>query len=147
MPRSALFELWFSCRINGLKNWTGIATGTSGTEVFLGRGVYRVPGSARETAVKSLIATPTFAAAAALIVLSLSAPAQAAAWREYPWCAVIDYGDGGVSWECNYRTIEECYPNVLAGNKGTCTQNPAGGGPQASAPAVSHKPHKRHVQQ
>jgi hypothetical protein len=67
--------------------------------------------------------------------------------REYPWCAVIDYGDGGVSWECNYRTIEECYPNVLAGNKGTCTQNPAGGGPQASAPAVSHKPHKRHVQQ
>jgi len=96
---------------------------------------------------KSLIAPSTFATSAALIVLSVSAPAQAAAWREYPWCAVIDYGDGGVSWECNYRTIEECYPNVLADNKGTCTQNPAAGGPQASAPAVSHKPRKRHAQQ
>jgi hypothetical protein len=101
--------------------------------------------------VKSLIATPTLAAAAALIVLftllGLNAPAHAAAWRENPWCAVIDYGDGGVSWECNYRTFEECYPNVLAGNKGTCTQNPAGGGAQASAPAAPHKPRKRHAQQ
>ena len=105
-----------------------------------------------ENVVKSLIATPTFAAAAAFIVLStlldLNTPAaQAAAWRENPWCAVVDYGDGGVSWECNYRTFEECYPYVLAGNRGTCTQNPAGGGPQASVPAASHKPRKRHAQQ
>ena len=64
-----------------------------------------------------------------------------------PWCAVIDYGDGGVTWECSYRTFEECYPNVIAGNKGTCTQNPYGGGPQASAPAVPHKPRKRQAHQ
>ena len=95
---------------------------------------------------KSLIATPTFAAAAALIVCLTASPADAAAWRENPWCAVIDYGDGGVTWECSYRTFEECYPNVIAGNKGTCTQNPAAGGPQASAPAVSQKPRKRHAQ-
>ncbi len=54
------------------------------------------------------------------------------AWRENPWCAVIDYGDGGVTWDCNYRTFEECYPNVLAGNKGSCNLNPAGPGPQAA---------------
>jgi len=97
--------------------------------------------------VKSPIATPTFAAAAALIVCLNASAAHAAAWRENPWCAVIDYGDGGVTWECSYRTFEECYPNVIAGNKGTCTQNPAGGGTQASAPAVSHKPRKRQAHQ
>ena len=101
---------------------------------------------------KTPIVRSIVAAAAALTLLDLNldlnAPAaQAAGWRENPWCAVVDYGDGGVSWECNYRTFEECYPYVLAGNRGTCTQNPAGGGPQAAASAVSHKPRKRHVQQ
>ena len=72
--------------------------------------------------------------------------AQAAAWRENPWCAVIDYGDGGVTWECNYRTFEECYPNVLAGNKGFCNLNPAAG-PQAAPPLAYHKPTRRHAQQ
>src|SRR5258708_22300210 len=90
-----------------------------------------------------------FAAAAAFAaLLSLDGPAAhaAAPWRENPWCAVIDYGDGGVTWECNYRTFEECYPNVLAGNKGFCNLNPAGPGPQAAA-AAAYQPHrKRHVQ-
>ena len=85
-----------------------------------------------------------FAAAAFAAVLSLDVPAgHAATWRENPWCAVIDYGDGGVTWECNYRTFEECYPNVLAGNKGSCNLNPAGPGPQAATPAAYH-PHKKH---
>ena len=67
-------------------------------------------------------------------------------WRENPWCAVIDYGDGGVTWECNYRTFEECYPNVLAGNKGSCNLNPAGPGPQAATPAAYQPRKKRHAQ-
>ena len=59
---------------------------------------------------------------------------------------MIDYGDGGVTWECNYRTFEECYPNVLAGNKGSCNLNPAGPGPQAATP-TAYQPHKkRHAQ-
>ena len=78
-----------------------------------------------------------FAAAAFAAAMGLNIPAgHAAAWRENPWCAVIDYGDGGVTWECNYRTFEECYPNVLAGNKGSCNLNPAGPGPQAATPAA-----------
>jgi hypothetical protein len=86
-----------------------------------------------------------FAAAAVAAVMSLNGPAAraASAWRENPWCAVIDYGDGGVTWECNYRTFEECYPNVLAGNKGSCNLNPAGPGPQAATPAA-YQPRKKH---
>jgi Protein of unknown function (DUF3551) len=95
--------------------------------------------------VRTIIPKSIFAAAAlAAAVISFDVPAgQAAAWRENPWCAVIDYGDGGVTWECNYRTFEECYPNVLAGNKGSCNLNPYGPGPQAATPAASY-PHKKH---
>jgi hypothetical protein len=35
-----------------------------------------------------------------------------------PWCAVINIGVGDVSWDCRYRTVEECVPNVIAGNRG-----------------------------
>ena len=66
-------------------------------------------------------------------------PAMPPRWRENPWCAVIDYDDGGVTWDCNYRTFEECYPNVLAGNKGSCNLNPAGPGPQAATPAADQR--------
>ena len=41
-----------------------------------------------------------------------------------PWCAVISVGFGDVIWDCQYRTFEECYPNVLAGNRGFCNHNP-----------------------
>jgi hypothetical protein len=90
---------------------------------------------------------PILAAAALAAAVGVTMPAgHAAAWRENPWCAVIDYGDGGVTWECNYRTFEECYPNVLAGNKGSCNLNPAGPGPQAAAPAAYHPRKKHHAQ-
>jgi Protein of unknown function (DUF3551) len=42
---------------------------------------------------------------------------------EAPWCAVISRGDD-VHWECQYRSLEECRPNVLAGNRGWCNPNP-----------------------
>lgn len=29
-----------------------------------------------------------------------------------------------VRWECIYRSIEECRPNVLTGNRGFCNPNP-----------------------
>jgi len=94
-----------------------------------------------------VVKTLIFAAAAFVAVLNLNVPAgHAAAWRANPWCAVIDYGDGGVTWECNYRTFEECYPNVLAGNKGSCNLNPAGPGPQAAMPAVHRTHRKQHAQ-
>jgi hypothetical protein len=54
------------------------------------------------------------AVAFAALVLSLQ-PAGAA---EAPWCAVTSGGDGDMHWDCHYRSIEECLPNVLAGNRG-----------------------------
>jgi len=47
-------------------------------------------------------------------------PAKAQA----PWCAVITVGEDSVVWDCRYRSIEECRPNVLAGNRGFCNPSP-----------------------
>jgi hypothetical protein len=55
------------------------------------------------------------------MVLDLS-PARAN--DNAPWCAVISIGTGNAVWDCQYRTIEECVPNVLAGNRGFCNHNP-----------------------
>jgi len=52
-----------------------------------------------------------------------SGPAAADFYSE-PWCAVIAMGDGDMQWDCEYRSIEECRPNVLAGNRGWCNPNP-----------------------
>jgi hypothetical protein len=43
---------------------------------------------------------------------------------EAAWCAVTSGGDSDVHWDCQYRSIEECRPNVLAGNRGWCNSNP-----------------------
>jgi hypothetical protein len=37
------------------------------------------------------------------------------AYGDAPWCAVIEIAPGDIYWDCQYRTIEECRPNVLAG--------------------------------
>lgn len=62
-----------------------------------------------------------FAAIAALagVFFGLQ-PAKA----EAPWCAVITIGEDSVIWDCRYRSVEECRPNVLAGNRGFCNPNP-----------------------
>jgi hypothetical protein len=90
---------------------------------------------------KSLILT---AATVAMALIAAPTPSRASGGNA-PWCAVIDYGDGGVSWECVYRTFEECYPNVIAGNKGSCNLSPYGGGPSVSAAATTHK-HRKQIQ-
>ena len=43
---------------------------------------------------------------------------------EAPWCAVHSAGFGGAYWDCQYRSVEECVPNVIAGNRGFCNPNP-----------------------
>jgi hypothetical protein len=48
-------------------------------------------------------------------------------WRRAV-AAVIEIGAGEGFWDCRYRTVEECVPNVLAGNRGTCSPNPYGSG-------------------
>jgi len=68
---------------------------------------------------------PALLAAGLLMALGFAAaPAGAGTYGEAPWCAVISTGTGDVHWDCQYRTVEACQPNVIAGNRGSCTQNP-----------------------
>jgi hypothetical protein len=80
--------------------------------------------------------------AALVAALCFNIPASRA-FGDAPWCAVINIGAGEVEWECQYRSVEECRPNVIAGNRGFCNHNPAWYAPKT----VAHPMHrKRHVQ-
>lgn len=70
----------------------------------------------------------TMASAAFAAVIGVDMPAGHA-FGDAPWCAVIEVGNGEVYWDCQYRTVEECVPNVIAGNRGFCNVNPYGPGP------------------
>jgi len=61
-----------------------------------------------------------------------------------PWCAVMNAGNSSVIWDCQYRTLEECVPNVLAGNRGFCNENPTGPGIYARSADERRKSRKRH---
>jgi hypothetical protein len=68
----------------------------------------------------------TFAAAlflAAAIGFGVST-SRASTYGDAPWCAVVDQGAGNIMWECQYQSMAECTPSVLAGNRGFCQRNP-----------------------
>jgi hypothetical protein len=56
------------------------------------------------------------------------------------WCAVQNLGAGDVVWDCEYRTVEACTPQVIAGNRGFCNLNPSWV-PAAATPARHRKRH------
>ena len=58
-----------------------------------------------------------------------------------PWCAVQNLGAGDIVWDCEFRSVEECAPHVIAGNRGFCNINPGFVPPPYAAP-VKHR--KRH---
>lgn len=62
--------------------------------------------------------------AAAIMLLGVTSGPATADYFGAPWCAVVAGGDGDMQWTCEYRSIEECRPNVLAGNRGWCHPNP-----------------------
>ena len=94
-----------------------------------------------KTGTRLVIATAVAAAAVAVFRVPASF-----AFGDAPWCAVTSLGRGDVHWDCQYRTVEECVPNVIAGNRGFCNLNPYGPGPTAVAvPLKRHyKHHVRH---
>ena len=88
---------------------------------------------------------PFLMAAVFLSVLSFNPmPVQAGYYGDGPWCATVSVGHGAISEDCHYRSVEECRPNVIAGNRGFCTQNPRWAGWNAPMePARRHG--KRHA--
>jgi hypothetical protein len=88
----------------------------------------------------------TMAAAISATALFVHLPAsEAGFYGDAPWCAVTATGDGDAHWDCEYNTVEACVPNVLAGNRGSCTQNPYYRPPPAAA-VSSHKRRERFAQ-
>jgi hypothetical protein len=63
---------------------------------------------------------------------------------EGPWCAQAWLGSGGDIRDCHFRTFEECWPNVISGNRGFCNQNPRWAGWNAPVEPVRHHG-KRHA--
>jgi hypothetical protein len=81
--------------------------------------------------------------AAALLAAAMGVPAaHAGSFGNAPWCAVQNLGAGDVVWDCEFRTVEECAPQVIAGNRGFCNINPSFV-PPASATPTRHR--KRHA--
>jgi hypothetical protein len=54
----------------------------------------------------------------------LGGPAARAETGDSPWCAVVNTGMDNVEEHCVFRTLEECVPFVIAGNRGFCNKNP-----------------------
>jgi hypothetical protein len=80
-----------------------------------------------------LIASGAFA-----LGMGFATPASFA-YGDAPWCAVINIGKG-VTWDCQYQTVEQCVPNVIAGNRGFCNLNPD---PRPTPVAKSHHYRRR----
>jgi len=59
-----------------------------------------------------------------VLVAIVGASPQPAKAYTAPWCAVIQNGTGSVYWDCQYSSIEQCRPVVLAGNRGWCNPSP-----------------------
>jgi hypothetical protein len=77
----------------------------------------------------------------ATLALSSSLYVREVSAKQAPWCAVISSGTDDTIWDCQYRSIEDCRPNVIAGNRGTCNHNPRYRG--EAAPSAAHLTHKK----
>ena len=77
-----------------------------------------------------------------LIVVTIAAAilfdVRPSAAYQGPWCAVENIG-GDVRYDCSMRTLEQCVPLIIAGNRGFCSPNPYYRGPEAAPPRVKRK--------
>jgi len=83
------------------------------------------------------------AAATALLLFDIAS--SHALSGDAPWCAVVEIGAGEVEWDCHYQTVEQCAPNVIAGNRGFCNHNPYYVPPPSRAPAWHRGRRRPHV--
>jgi len=88
-----------------------------------------------------------FVCATAVAIAALTLGQRPVAAREAPWCAVVnDVGD--VTWYCEYNSVEECVPHVLAGNRGFCNPNPRfHGGQQEQKHSTRRHTRRKHIRQ
>lgn len=75
----------------------------------------------------------------ALLALGTT-PARASLYGDSLWCAVHDEGAGNIIWDCEFDTVADCTPAILAGNKGFCQHNPYWQPPPPEPPQYSAPP-------
>jgi hypothetical protein len=63
--------------------------------------------------------------------LCCGVPRSRAAGGDQPWCIISDEGN----LHCYYATPQACLQEIASGNRGFCTQNPAGSSAAAAQPA------------
>lgn len=61
------------------------------------------------------------------------------AYGNAPWCAVVSVDRESVVEQCSFKDFESCRQEVVAGNRGYCTDNPR----FARTPAPGPKPKAR----
>ena len=82
---------------------------------------------------------------AALLLAALACDARPGWAHEGRWCAVMDIGAETVQRDCRFDRIEDCVPNVLAGNRGFCMHNPRWRGDYQPAAKERKARHKRRL--
>jgi hypothetical protein len=95
-----------------------------------------------KTATRLLIAAAALMAA----VCFDAAPGRAYTYGNAPWCAVVNFG-GDLQWQCEFYSVADCQPNVIAGNRGFCSRNPYYVAPAGPPPLTQHWRHKHPAQQ
>jgi len=80
-------------------------------------------------------------ASAAALLLDLRA---GQAYAQGRWCAVQSIGAGFVTETCSFQTLEQCVPEVIAGNRGFCKENMRWPG-RYGAVERPKRHHKHHV--
>jgi hypothetical protein len=91
------------------------------------------------TMARRLLAAATFAAVIAGGIGFSGRPAHAGTIGNAPWCAVQSLGAGDIVWDCEYQTVAQCQPQVIAGNRGFCNRNPAWVPPLYAPPRHRHR--------
>jgi len=90
-----------------------------------------------------------FLCASAIAIAALMLGQHPAAAYEAPWCAVYGFGWAGEIWQCEYRSVEECAPNVVSGNRGFCNPNPRYHGvqqPERKTRSARRHTRRKHIQ-
>jgi hypothetical protein len=90
------------------------------------------------TSIRTLIVA---AAGVTAVTCFSGSAAHAGTYGYAPWCAVLNVGAGAVTWDCEYRSAEECIPHVIAGLRGFCNMNPSFVPPAAATPARHRRQH------
>ena len=81
---------------------------------------------------------------AGVVIAAMSFDVYLVRAAEGPWCAFISLGPSNVYEDCQYRSFEECRPNVISGNRGFCNHNPRW--VDGTGVASPHPRGKRHPQ-